>query len=147
MLTLPNGTTITAIKGEWTEWKKLDCSRTCGDGERAVQRRCISEIPNRVIICNSVNGTVAGFEFDILSCGGKPCISGRPVVEKVLQDVRKNLADNGFKFDDKEFLKRYAESSTNFGESDTHSNRTGAGIWKLDDDALATILSVNVIFE
>ena len=97
-------------------------------------------MPKKITL-DTFNRTVGSFEFDILTCHNDPCKAGLPVVKNVINEIRVNLAENGFKFDDKEFLKRYAESVTNFGTANAANSSDASGIWQLEPGAISIIFS------
>ena len=85
-------------------------------------------------------------QIKIESCNGVQCTAGRVLVEKTIVDLKQRLADNKVVFDDKQFLTRYAQSVTEFGETlNTENKNDGHGIWRINDNDAAIILKVNNI--
>jgi len=83
------------------------------------------------------------FQFEVVDCNLQKCISGRVVVEETISNLKKTLKSNNVDFDDKEFLKRYAQSVTEYGNTVNVGNGTeGHGIWRLVENDAKRILAV-----
>ena len=141
---LPDGTEIIANKGEWTEWETTTCSVSCGDGQQTVQRSCrANDASLDTVVCDAVNGTFESFQFEIVECDNPVCTIGRTLVEDTIRNLKKSLSSNHITFDDKEFLKRYAESVTDYGNTINDENNSGGhGIWRIIDTDAKLILQV-----
>ena len=141
---LPDGTEIIGYKGEWTEWETTSCSVSCGDGQQTVQRSCSAKDASLdTVVCDAVNGTFESFQFEIVECDNPACTIGRVVVEDTISNLKKSLSSNNINFDDIEFLKRYAESVTEYGNTiNADENSGGHGIWRIIDTDAKLILQV-----
>jgi hypothetical protein len=61
------------------------------------------------------------------------------LAKNTVENIFANLLSQNLKFDDKEFLMRYAESTSNFGQ-DGESN----GIWNIDFEDIQLLLNKKV---
>ena len=79
----------------------------------------------------------------MLDCQVQKCIAGRVVVDDTIINLKENLISNNIYFDDSEFLRRYAESVTDYGHIVNVGNQTdGYGIWRIVESDAASIFKV-----